>query len=346
MLTPSMPEPSRHNITFSLRAMSKADVMDVVGLIRDSYGDSYFYKQFYDPREIIHANQCGRLTSVVAVTGDNQLIGHMALLRTEDDPQIVEPVMAVVKTGFRNGGVLTGLAEYLYINRNPELFEEVKGIYIPPVTKHIFSQRQVYNHGFKDCGIWLGYLPDAQFKEINVSPLQRLTLVLTYMYLEQPGSIIIYPPPRHKEMIAKLFKNIGVPYVQCRLLPKDLQNYFHTESLLKVKVSNALGQAILKIIHYGPHVISEIHTKINELSQRNLSVIHLYLSLNNPLTGYLTPEFEKMGFFFAGIMPGTACNDTLILQYLNNTAVNYDKILLFSAMAQEILGYIIAKRNL
>lgn len=332
--------------SFSVRAMNKTDAVNIVDLIRDSYGNSYFYKQFYDPEEIVRDNESGYLTSVVAETNDGEIIGHMALLRTQDDYQVVEPVIAVVKTGFRNRGVLTELAEYLYIRRKPELFKEVTGIYIPPVTKHTFSQKQVYNSGFRDCGVWLGYLPDAEFQKINTEHSQRLSLVLTYMYVKKPIRILIFPPQYHTDIIVKLFKNLGVSFIDCRIPQRHLQKHLNGESILKIKESISLGQAILKIVRPGGSIVSEINAKLKELCSRNISVIHLYLSLNDPSTYYLTPEFEKLGFFFAGIMPGSACKDALILQYLNHTDIDYNKILLVTDTAREILSYVIEKRKI
>lgn len=330
---------------FTVRAMSKDDASHIVGLIHDSYGNSYFYKQFYDPEEIISANESGYLTSIVAETNGGEIIGHMALLRTQDDYQIVEPVIAVVKTGFRNRGVLTELAEHLYIRRKPELFKGVIGIYIPPVTSHTFSQKQVYSSGFKDCGIWLGYLPDAEFQKLNTTHSQRLSLVLTYMYVKKPKRIIIFSPHTHTDMIINLFKNLGISYIDCRIPKKHLQDYLKGESILKIKESAPLGQAIVKIVRPGRTIVSEINAKLKELCSRNISVIHLYLSLNDPSTYYLTPEFEKLGFFFSGIMPGSACKDALILQYLNNTNIDYTKILLVTDTAHEILAYAANKRQ-
>lgn len=346
LLSNSHQEVVNSPLFFTIRTMNKADAAYIVDLIRDSYGNSYFYKQYYDPEEIVRLNESGYLSSVVAETNDGEIIGHMALLRTQDDYQVVEPVIAVVKTGFRNRGVLTGLAENLYIRRKTELFKDVTGIYIPPVTKHTFSQKQVYNSGFKDCGIWLGYLPDAEFQKINIEHSQRLSLVLTYMYVKKPKRIIIFPPQYHTDMIVKLFKNLGVSFIDCRIPQRHLQNHLNGESILKIKESVSLGQSILKVVRPGRSIVSEINAKLKELCSRNISVIHLYLSLNDPSTYYLTPEFEKLGFFFAGIMPGSACKDALILQYLNNTDIDYSKILLVSDTAREILSYVINKREI
>jgi len=342
----SQPKVLDSPLLFTVRAMNKADAVNIVGLIRDSYGNSYFYKQFYDPGEIISANEKGYLTSVVAETNDGEIIGHMALLRTQEDYQVVEPVIAVVKTGFRNRGVLTELAEYLYIRRKPELFKEVTGIYIPPVTSHTFSQKQVYNSDFKDCGIWLGYLPDAEFQKLNTTHSQRISLVLTYLYVKQPKRIIIFPPQYHTDMIVKLFKNLGVSNITCRMPHRHLQNYLKSESIVKIKESLSLGQTIVKIVRPGRNIVDEIKAKLKELCSKDISVIHLYLSLNDPSTYYLAPEFEKLGFFFAGIMPGSACKDALILQYLNNATIDYTKISLVTDTAREILSYVVKQREI
>jgi hypothetical protein len=72
-------------------------------------------------------------------------------------------------------------------------------------------------------------------------------------------------------------------------------------------------------------------------------VISLYLKLSDPLTSYLTDEFEKMGFFFAGILPGAlAGGDALILQYLNNVPIDYEKIQLDSDAGKHLLDYIMS----
>jgi len=52
-----------------------------------------------------------------------------------------------------------------------------------------------------------------------------------------------------------------------------------------------------------------------------------------------------MGFFFAGILPRTRIGDVLIMQFLNNVDLDYDKITAYSDMAKEILNYIRGARS-
>ena len=54
----------------------------------------------------------------------------------------------------------------------------------------------------------------------------------------------------------------------------------------------------------------------------------------------MTAEFEKLGFFFAGILPESRMGDVLILQYLNNVEFDYDKMHILTDLAKELSAYI------
>ena len=64
------------------------------------------------------------------------------------------------------------------------------------------------------------------------------------------------------------------------------------------------------------------------------------MKLTDPLTAKYTTEFEKMGFFFAGILPRSNTNDELILQYLNNYTIDFDQLKIASEKGREILAYV------
>ena len=80
-----------------------------------------------------------------------------------------------------------------------------------------------------------------------------------------------------------------------------------------------------------------------QLRLRRIDIIHLYLDLEDPQTSGMVRQFEFMGFFFAGILPGVLPGDALILQYLNNVPIDYDKIKTASQLTERLLEYI---RNL
>jgi serine/threonine-protein kinase RsbW len=71
-----------------------------------------------------------------------------------------------------------------------------------------------------------------------------------------------------------------------------------------------------------------------------VAAIDLFLPLQDPLTYFLTEELEKLGFFFAGIEPETFIGEALILQYLNNIDLDYEKVQVYTDMARDILAHI------
>ncbi|MBR9981679.1 MAG: hypothetical protein KFF50_11690, partial [Desulfatitalea sp.] len=53
-----------------------------------------------------------------------------------------------------------------------------------------------------------------------------------------------------------------------------------------------------------------------------------------------TDDFEKMGFFFAGILPDTSIGDAMILQNLSNIDIDYSAIKILPGETKVLLDYI------
>ena len=51
----------------------------------------------------------------------------------------------------------------------------------------------------------------------------------------------------------------------------------------------------------------------------------MYLNMRDPGTFYFTEEFERLGFFFSGILPGASGGEALILNILNNVPFIMEK---------------------
>jgi serine/threonine-protein kinase RsbW len=71
-----------------------------------------------------------------------------------------------------------------------------------------------------------------------------------------------------------------------------------------------------------------------------MAAINLFLNLEDPATYHHTAEFEKMGFFFAGILPLGRIGETLCLQYLNNVDFDYGAVAAHTDTAKALLAYI------
>jgi serine/threonine-protein kinase RsbW len=91
---------------------------------------------------------------------------------------------------------------------------------------------------------------------------------------------------------------------------------------------------------YGAKCLSEIKALMRQLLCNQTSSLGLLLPMQDPNSYFMIPEFEKLGFFFSGILPRERAGDVIILQYLGNVALDYGKIQLLTGAARDILNYI------
>ena len=336
---PPSPRPEiLKKVEFEVRFMTPSEAIEVAKIVYRAYGYSYFYEYAYYPERIVDLNASGQMISAVALTSAGEIAGHCAIFNSEDSG-VAEIGLAVVRPEFRGQGCLLELVEFL-LNQGGS--KGLKGLYVRAVTSHTFSQQVADRLGFQPCGVMLGYVASSvSFKEIAEQLSQRETFVVAHRYLEKPAGLRIYAPPQHRSFIAKLYENLGVNAVAAAPTNR-MQPGLAVDSIFKVKSSVFIpdGVAVIEIVRYGKNVVGEIRNLLKQLCLKHYDLVLMYLSMSDTGTFYLTEEFEKLGFFFSGILPGASGGEALILQYLNNVPIDYERIQLHSRMGREILDYI------
>ena len=274
----------------------------------------------------------------MAVSSQGELAGHIALFFSQENPTLAEIGTAVVHPDFRGHGCLRAV-DRIRSDSRPDA-GEFHALFGRPVTNHTYSQKVSENLGFKPCGLLVGFGPAfLSFKKIHEDLTQRESMVLIYRSLVQTSPGKIFPPPRHRDFILKLYAGLG-------LTPETVQpNGEFSPSdpgpgAMTVTTYQASGNAIIKMKAIGPDTPDELKRNLKHLCQSRFEVIHLHLDLSQPASAHLVPHCESLGFFFAGILPGLNGTQALILQYLNNVPLDYDQIQLHSPLSQEILAYV------
>lgn len=326
-------------VEFQVHLMKPSEALEVARSAYKAYGYTYSNEHIYYPDRIVELNESGQLISATAVTPDGELAGHCAIFRSNAGSQSAEIGQAVVKPEFRGQGCLLRLTEFLIGEAKSR---GLTGLYVRAVTSHTFSQRVTTRLGFTACAILLGYAPaNVTFKGIKEELAQRETFVVQYKYLEKPGHLKLYAPTKHKDLIAKLYGNLDVT-LQFESAEKSLVSVRQSESILKTKSAASMppGYASIEVLRSGKDVISEVKNALKEFRLKHYDAIALYLDLHDPLTFHLVPELEALGFFFGGILPGISVGEALVLQYLNNVAIDYDSIKLHTEASREILSYV------
>lgn len=337
---PPAPKVIKDKIPYDVRRMRREEAIEVSRCAYKSHGYTFFDDNIYYPERLAELNASEELISVVAVTKDNKFMGHAALHYPRVGARIAELTFAFVNMEYRGQGCLTRLTDQLF---SMEKKYPLTGVYVNSVTNHLFTQKVVVKYGINDCGVYLAASPGSWvFKGISGESKQRLSVALSFKYLQPPHRLTLYLPQAHRPMLEKLFANIGA--VHSFQVPNPWKFRIAEEkAAVRTDVFASESCAEIWVERSGQDALQQVRASLHDLRMRQLGAVYLYLDLADPATYFLTPEFEKLGFFFSGILPETEIGDTLILQYLNNVRLDYGQVQVLTEMGKDLLAYIKAK---
>lgn len=323
--------------TFQVRLMKPSEAFDVSKLFYRAYGYSYGIDSIYYPDRFSQLLNDRSIISAVTVTEDNRVVGHAALVKDNPEADIAEAAMAVVQPDFRGHGcqgrMLTLLVEEAHK-------QGLVGIFSKAVTNHVYAQKAGQKAGFKRVALVVGLIPaDRSFKGIQAQLSQRESVAYGFLPIANPPGITLYPPDHHREFVEMLFRVAGLERTFAQPA-KNSSSAQDTAPFIKTILTSSYNRATIEIHRYGTDTLAEIKAILKELRYKKIDEITLYLNLRDQGTALLCGEFEKMGFFIAGVLPFSHVGDALILQYLNNVLIDYDKIQVGSETLEAIRAYI------
>jgi len=331
-------EPIKGKIDYDVRRMNHSEAIEISRCAYKSHGYTFFDDHIYYPDRLIELNKSEQMISAVAITRENVFMGHAALMYPSPKDRIAELTFIFVNREYRGQGCMVKLSDFLF--NCPKIYT-LDGIYVYSVTNHEFTQRGVRGFGIHDCGLLLASSPETWvFKGIAGENPQRISVALSFKYLSKPEPLKLYPPPHHLDMIRILYDHIAARD-HCFSTPENPETAFSNETaVIGTELMTTENCAEIHVFRYGANILRETKKIVRDLCLKHVAAIQLFLPLQDPMTYLLTEEFESMGFFFSGILPMSRVGDSLILQYLNNVVIDYDKIVLHTALAKEIREYI------
>ncbi len=321
---------------FDIGLMVPDEAVEVSRLAYYAYGYSYPYENIYFPEKLVRLNRSGNLVSMVARLQSGEIIGHAALEKGTDLFANAELGIAFSNPSFRGMGIMSQLWEALI---EKAIEEDIFGIYAMSVTTHPYSQKASHHYGLKDCALLLSKVPVLKFRDIQEGSHPRESIMIAYRYLNLPESTTVFAPERHSRMIRRIFSNIGFEPIITdeRLTLDDLKG---RRTKLKVKPNHEFVTATIQVDQYGEHAVKKVSEDLKHFCVERFETIYLTLNLHDPFTAILCPEFEKLGFFFAGIHPANDEISFLVMQYLNNQVMDYNSLDLDSDFGKELAEYV------
>ncbi|BBD06776.1 GNAT family N-acetyltransferase [Desulfovibrio ferrophilus] len=326
---PPLPE----DLHFDVRRMRPHEALEVARLAYHAYGYTYSKLQIYDPSVIRLMNDQDTLASFVAVTDEGEIMGHAALVHHDESPKVPELGVVFVNPRFRKRGCMKRLTAWLVEEARQR---KAYGLFAQGVCSHSYSQKALHDVGLQPCVLRLACAPFREYKGID-GVQGRESFITCHRYINAgPGKPLFFPQ-EHAEMLTRIYgwQDRGV---SVSIVPKGLEL---SDRPLSLDFNmDSKSTASMRVRRYGKGIAAEVLLRLRQACLERMDVVFLGLDLSDPLSAQLVPEFESMGFFFAGVMPGGGGKDHLILQYLNNVKLDFRALQAGNDQGRELITYV------
>lgn len=319
-------------IDFSIHRLKPEEAFQVAELAYDTYGYSYLYEHIYFPERVTALNLTNELISILAVTPEGEVAGHVGMVCDPGIPGLGELALAMIKPKFRGYKLLekisaTCIGEALSLG--------IRGMYVQATTIHTYSQPVPKKAGMKPVGFILGYISPMNLKNIEESARERVTPVVSFKTLQTVDAGSLYIPLRHDGMVRKLLTDVSIGWKPG--LPVTMEK---DQSVYTVTVNPVSLLARIIVYETGRDILHSLKQVLVRIREESLLIGELFLNLTEALTAEYYDRIEDLGFIFTGILPGSSRGTFITLVYLNGINVHFDTIHLIEDNGQDLLAYI------
>jgi anti-sigma regulatory factor (Ser/Thr protein kinase)/GNAT superfamily N-acetyltransferase len=327
------------DVPLDIRMMRPEESAELSRCVYRSYGYSYDWDYVYYPERIRELQESRLMRSCVAVTPEDEIVGHLALTLEHPDSPVGETGQAVVDPRFRGHRLFERMKTFL-----AERAREwgMYGLYSEATAVHPYSQKGNLHLGARETGFLLGYIPaTVGYREIGVSEANhRGSVALFYMRSNQEPERAVYPPPAYRDLTLRVVEHNGL-----RRTFGDDAEAPTLPSQMSVDMRRDHNQAFLRVAEPGTDLRELVRVRLRELCLHRVDCVYVDLPLSHPAALRAGAGLEELGFFFGGIIPELRESDVLRLQYLNNVEVEPADVRTASDFGQELLGLIFRQKE-
>jgi len=189
------------------------------------------------------------------------------------------------------------------------------------------------HRGYKSCGFELSAALHRQFKALVKEDCipQRLSLVHCFKYISAPPPVVAHVPPRHQDIVGRIYENLGQPYRLGNPAPSSSPGDY------QINFDRNLQKGLIRVISSDLSQWPVILRAIEDLEKfGGVEVVNLDLPLAQPASALICELAEKAGFFFSGVWPCEAQDgDNFRLQRLINP-LDMSRLCIYSDFGREL----------
>lgn len=331
----------------TLRFMRPDECIKLARCIYFAYGYSYFSAYVYYPEKTREMMESGLLVSCVAVTPDDDIVGHCGIVFDELDDRTPESAVAVVLPSYRGKKLFERMKRFLMnaardgvpTSNGPP--RKLLGLFSEGATIHPFTQMVNNSVGASEIGSMLAFAPASmQYKAIaGGARAARQNTFMFYARTNPEPHRDVHAPPHHWPMLAKIYEQAHLdralaPPAPCTAKTSEIESRSRAE----------WGHGYINVKRCGSDLPMLLKQQLHLLCREKVECVILDLPLADPGTPAACEAAEALGFFFGGIHPEKRPDgDVLRLQYLNDVQPDLVNMHAVSPFSQSLRDYVISR---
>ena len=287
----------------------------------------------YVPERLTALNESNIYISVVAVAEDGEIVGHYALRRDAGTP-IAEGCGALIVPAHRGRDLLKRMR--FTVEEEAQRLD-LAAYYTEPVTSHSRTQRESFEVGARASALMLGGDPPSFLaRHMNVTGKgQRQSFMLYFKPLQPRTTRTIYPPPRHRAMIEKIYADLALP-----VNVRDDAGPQAGKGELRTHIEHGDGVATITIRSIGNETADLGAQIVNDLrSLAHVGAIYALVPLEDAAAPHLASAFEDSGFIFSGVGPWMIDGSDALRLQMPLTRIDMS-MLTIDESAKELFDYV------
>ncbi len=330
-------EPSATDI--QIRPLADSDAIYVARLMHQNYGYSYVNPDLYIAERIVLRTNDGRLSSMVAVDAQQQVVGHCALMKTTSTSSVVELGAAVVSPAKQGLGIFNRLWQSLE-DQLPQRAEYVACVHA--VTSHPFTQKTVLRHGYVMSALLLAYTPlSLQFKSVSdKANAERGSVYYCCKLLQPLAPLLVYVPEPDRDLVLELAQQLQMP-LQC--VSSHSMHLDTANTVLHYHLESSLNSAFMHCDTWAADGALELTRLWKYLCRERVDTLYFSIDLTQAHAPALAQQLRRLGFISAGLTPYMPYPATLLLQYINNQTLSEQNVVAVGENAEKIKQRVFAE---
>ncbi|WP_207263779.1 GNAT family N-acetyltransferase [Desulfovibrio sp. Huiquan2017] len=283
----------------------------------------------------------GEFKSVVGVDpASGALIGHAGLKYHDPTVRVPELGLVFVDPAYRAPTLAPKMVRLLFDKARAE---GDRGVFDCSVTTHTFSQKGLQKEmGCRPCCLMLGIAAAGmQVKELATSRQAKGSVVNHYFPFDRSAATV-YLPEHHQGMAGDIYRWMDLPRTFGEPGDAPLPD---ASSVDVFPLPDELNAAFIVVRAIGADTVREIAEGLRRCRENRMDAIYAFLPAGVPTAPGVVDACERMGFFFAGVMPHVHDGqDRILLQYID-IPLDPEAIRVYGDMSRKLFAYILEEQR-